>query len=197
MAADVSAPVMDETTSAAPRVREGGVYLITGGQGEIGLELAAWLAAQASDVKLVLANRQAADDSDSAAAHPAGIARLEAAGPSLAGRLRRGGRNGAGGTAERNRPSLRRLARRDSRGRQLARRDAVESHGRRSGRRVAGQAGRGLAVGSVDGQLPLDWLAVCSSLAALDPVAGQAAYAAANAGADALMLARARGVNGP
>ena len=40
-----------------PRVREHGVYLITGGTGGVGLELAEWLARNAAGAKLILTAR--------------------------------------------------------------------------------------------------------------------------------------------
>ncbi|WP_433654430.1 SDR family NAD(P)-dependent oxidoreductase [Nocardia sp. CA-128927] len=48
----------------APYVRDGGVYVITGGTGSIGLQVAAHLAAAASDIKLVLLARTPLPDLD-------------------------------------------------------------------------------------------------------------------------------------
>ncbi|MBX7168986.1 MAG: SDR family NAD(P)-dependent oxidoreductase, partial [Pirellulales bacterium] len=69
-----------EPTDRSPSIRAGGVYLITGGQGEIGLALAHRLAAQAPGIKLVLANRKSLDESPDGGRRRERIATLAALG---------------------------------------------------------------------------------------------------------------------
>lgn len=54
---------LDEKAGANPRLREGGVYLITGGMGQVGLALAQYLA-QAARAKLILTGRSQFPEKD-------------------------------------------------------------------------------------------------------------------------------------
>ncbi|MBI2684239.1 MAG: SDR family NAD(P)-dependent oxidoreductase [Actinobacteria bacterium] len=203
-----------ELPVATPAVRAGGVYLITGGLGSVGLALAEALAAAGAGT-LVLWSRSAWSEADVAPTSDAEqsvredavlradiTAREEAAARdaerrAALARLRRAGvtlelLHGELADTEFVARQVRALVARHGRldgivhaagqltDRLLARHTAAEITAILAPK-LAGTA----ALLAATAELPLDWLVCCSSLAARNPTAGQASYAAANAWLDA------------
>ena len=184
-----------------PLVREGGVYVITGGLGGVGLALAEWMARQAR-VQLVLLGRRglaagqatAPEDRDRMAA----VARLESLGA-----------------------TVRAIAVDITDAQRIAEvmRDIEREHGAITG--VVHAAGtladgllalksrqdmdailapkvRGLnALAAAIGEIPLDFFVCCSSVSAMAGLPGQVDYASANAYLDAWCGRRATEVSYP
>ena len=170
------APTLEQTAGSRDAVRPGGVYLITGGTGDLGLAIAATLAARAP-VRLALVSRRG----DGPGVHLA-VAALEA----------------QGATVHVYRADVADLA-----AMRAVVADLDARYGGIHGVVHAAGSGSGAAIGrasdadtdavlrpktigadvlaSLCAARPLDWLVFFSSLAAYMPGPGQAAYAAANA----------------
>ena len=180
---------LDREDGPVPRVRDGGVYLITGGLGGVGLTLAAELAGRAR-VKLALLGRTALDGTDDRARR---VSELEAAGAEVlcvAGDVTDEASLGAA------------LAEIETKLGPV--RGVVHAAGLPGGRLVqleSGELAEAVLAPKVRGTLllhsllagrELDFFVLCSSINAVIGGFGQTGYAAANAFLDAFAAAHHR-----
>ncbi|MBX7168987.1 MAG: SDR family NAD(P)-dependent oxidoreductase [Pirellulales bacterium] len=184
-------PLAPEQRTRQVEIRPGGVYLITGGQRGLGLEIAHWLAEQAPGVRLVLANRTRGE-----------VDPADAAARTSIEQLRRRGAEVWTAAVDVSDPAALAALLSDVRQRCGPLRGVVHAAGvlrdqllvdfarAETGEVFAAKVGgaRALAQATVDD--PLDFCVLFSSVAALRGQVGQAAYAMANTLLDVLAKQR-------